>query len=273
MIGHEDVAASGKAVVHRALVPFVKAAVAAGLSANEITAASLVVGFAAGIALAFDQFGWAAIAIALSSFGDALDGSVARRTRTASVGGALFDASVDRYEEFFVFAGLAVLFRSSPVLLGLTLLALVGSFMVSYGSAKAEGIGVPVPFGRMRRSERAMCLCAGVGLVSVVRVLAARFGLAHCVEYAPVVIALALIAIVANVSAVRRLRVIVVSASRRTTSSQVHARRPATQHAGHVVAVLPEVDRAGAHLVWDRGVEDGAGKLHRAAVELQRRRR
>ncbi len=78
----------------------------------------------------------------LASLGDAVDGLIARATQTVSPGGALFDASVDRYEEFFILGGIAYFFRSSGLLLATTLLAFLGSFMVSYGSAKAEALGV-----------------------------------------------------------------------------------------------------------------------------------
>ena len=57
-----------------------------------------------------------------------------------SVGGALLDASGDRYQEFFFLGGLAMFFRGSPPALMATLAALAGSFMVSYSSAKAEAL-------------------------------------------------------------------------------------------------------------------------------------
>src|SRR5580692_9307569 len=117
-------------VLVRTLSPVADALIAAGVSANAVTGASLVAGLFAGGALALGHFGIAAFAIAVASLGDAVDGLVARRTRTASVGGALFDASVDRYEEFFVLGGLALYFRSSACALALALLSITGSFMV-----------------------------------------------------------------------------------------------------------------------------------------------
>jgi len=143
-----------------------------------------------------------------ASLGDALDGLVARRTGTASVAGALLDASVDRYEEFFFLGGLAIHFRESTPMLALTLLALAGSFMVSYGSAKAEALGVPVPPGAMRRAERAVFLCAGVAATPVFAWATADSDLPDWAARAPLLAALASIAVVANVSAVRRLRFI-----------------------------------------------------------------
>jgi CDP-diacylglycerol--glycerol-3-phosphate 3-phosphatidyltransferase len=188
-----------------ALGPVVRTLVDKGVSANAITAASLAVGALSGALLAFGHFGMAALATAIASLGDALDGLVARRGRTTSAGGALFDASVDRYEEFFVLGGLAVFLRSRAPLLGLVLLALVGSFMVSYGSAKAEALRVPVPPGMMRRAERAFCLTFGIALVPLFHVLVQLAILPPSVELAPLLAALAVVGLVSNASAIRRL--------------------------------------------------------------------
>jgi CDP-diacylglycerol--glycerol-3-phosphate 3-phosphatidyltransferase len=209
--GPNDVRASGLPRVFTsaalwALSPFVRAVIFLGLSANAVTAISLVAGGLAGFFLACGHFGVAAVLFATASLGDALDGLVARATRTESAAGALFDASVDRYEEFFAFGGLAIYFRSSGVLLALMLLALVGSFMVSYGSAKAEALRVPVPIGSMRRAERATCLAMGTTLVPIVGAASARLHGPTWVGEIPVLLAIAVIAVAANLSAVRRLR-------------------------------------------------------------------
>jgi CDP-diacylglycerol--glycerol-3-phosphate 3-phosphatidyltransferase len=196
-----------------ALGPVARAVIALGVSANAVTALSLVAGGAAGVLLASGHFGIAALLFAAASLGDALDGLVARATRTETAAGALFDASVDRYEEFFAFGGLAIYFRSSGGLLALMLLALFGSFMVSYGSAKAEALRVAVPRGSMRRAERATCLSIGTTLVPILGALSGRLhGPAWLGEF-PVLLAIALIGISSNVSAVRRLRTVAMAVS------------------------------------------------------------
>jgi CDP-diacylglycerol--glycerol-3-phosphate 3-phosphatidyltransferase len=183
-----------------------RALIALGITANSITLFSVVLAAVGGVLLAFGHFGYAAIAMIIASLGDALDGLVARRTRTASVGGALLDASVDRYEEFFFLGGLAVFFRQTPVALVLTLLALAGSFMISYGSAKAEALGVAVPPSAMRRAERAVCLCGGALLATPCDWVARSAALPGWLRVVPVLVALGLVAVVANVSAILRLR-------------------------------------------------------------------
>lgn len=162
------------------------------MTADAVTLASLALAFGAGVLLATGHLGPAALVMIAASLGDALDGLVARQSRSATVAGALLDAAADRYGELFFLGGIAIHFHGSVAVLAVTLAAIAGSFMVSYGSAKAEAIGVPVPPGIMRRAERAACLCVGV-------VLAAFFG------DAAVVAAVALVAVVGNVSAIRRL--------------------------------------------------------------------
>src|SRR5579859_3488124 len=86
---------------------------AGGISPNAVTAASLALAAVAGVLLARGHFALAGGAMVFASLGDALDGLVARRAGSASVAGALFDASADRYGEFFFLCGLAIYFRGS----------------------------------------------------------------------------------------------------------------------------------------------------------------
>jgi CDP-diacylglycerol--glycerol-3-phosphate 3-phosphatidyltransferase len=187
------------------LQPAGRALVAMGLTANGVTLCSLVLGLLAAAALSLGHFGVGAALTAAATLGDALDGIVARQTGTAGGAGEVFDAAVDRYQEFFFLSGLAVFFRADGVALALTLLAVIGSFMVSYGTAKAEALGVASPRGAMRRVERAVYLDAGVLFGPIAGAVAARFGLPAWVEHAPILLALGLVGAVGNVSAVRRL--------------------------------------------------------------------
>jgi hypothetical protein len=60
----------------------------------------------------------------------------------------------------------------------------------------------------MRRAERATCLCLGTTLVPLVGAIARSCDGPAWVAYAPMIFALVLIGGAANVSAVRRIRVI-----------------------------------------------------------------
>jgi phosphatidylglycerophosphate synthase len=180
-----------------------------GATANGISLASLVLGAGAGVALAFGHFGVGALLAVLSALGDTLDGIVARLQGTASDAGEVLDAAVDRYEEFFFLGGIVVHVRQSAVGVSLVLFALLGSFMVSYATAKAEALRAEVPRGAMRRPERAAYLIIGAGLTPLLSPLLES----HVPSAAanpwilelPALAAVGLVALVANVSAVRRL--------------------------------------------------------------------
>jgi CDP-diacylglycerol--glycerol-3-phosphate 3-phosphatidyltransferase len=98
---------------------------------------------------------------------------------------------------------------------------MVGAFMVSYGSAKAEGLGASVPPSAMRRAERAVCLCSGVALSPAFAWLIHHGRIPAWSERLPLLVALALVAVIANVSAIRRLRHL--ASSRAATAAPVHA--------------------------------------------------
>jgi phosphatidylglycerophosphate synthase len=184
---------------HWALAPLGALCVRLGVSANAVTYASLALGLTAGVVVADGHLGLGALLAALCAVLDGLDGVVARASLRASSAGEVLDAAVDRYTELALLFGLAVHLRAALPLLVLTLLATAASFMVSYSTAKAEALGVTPPRGSMRRSERAVCLVVGTALVP----LAARLG--RGLEDAPLVVALAAVALFGNVSAVRRL--------------------------------------------------------------------
>jgi CDP-diacylglycerol--glycerol-3-phosphate 3-phosphatidyltransferase len=115
---------------------------------------------------------------------------------------------VDRYEEFLVLGALALYFRSNVGVLALGLFAIAGSFMVSYGSAKAEAYGVRVPGGVLRRASRAALLAGATTFVPIAAVIARSLSAPAWVPYSPVFLALALIAGAANASAILRLRAV-----------------------------------------------------------------
>jgi phosphatidylglycerophosphate synthase len=182
-----------------ALTPLGGALVSLGVTANAVTAASLVFGLGAGVALGLGHFGIGALLSAISALGDALDGYVARASGTASDSGETYDAAVDRYNEFFFLGAAAIVYRQSALWLAVVLAALAGSFMVSYSTAKAEALQVEPPRGAMRRAERAVYLTVACGLVPLVGAVSSRFA------DAPFLIAVSLVAVVANVSSVCRL--------------------------------------------------------------------
>lgn len=197
-----------------ALRPVAHGCVALEISANAVSWASLALAALAGVALAAGHFGVGA-ALGLVSFAcDAVDGLVAREAGTASDSGEVLDAAVDRYSEFLVLGGIAVFERSNAPVLLLALAATAGGMMVSYSTAKAESLRVEAPRGAMRRQERAVYFVLGTALVPATSYACDRWDLPGWTATAPLVATLALVAVVGNVSALRRLRAIARGADR-----------------------------------------------------------
>jgi CDP-diacylglycerol--glycerol-3-phosphate 3-phosphatidyltransferase len=215
------------------LEPVGRAAVALGLTANGVTLISFVIATAGAVALAFGHFGVGGALTVVATLGDALDGIVARQTRTSSDAGEVFDAAVDRYVEFFFLAGLAFYFRASAPALLLALLAALGSFMVSYGTAKAEALQVEAPRGAMRRAERAVYLTVGVVLAPVAAACATRLSLPEWVGVSPILLSLALVGVVSNVSAARRLHAVAKAVSARSAPVAPPAEAPQAAPLSH----------------------------------------
>jgi phosphatidylglycerophosphate synthase len=184
-----------------AIEPLVRGLVRLGVTPNGLTWSSLVLGVAAGVAIAGGWFGLACLLATSSTIGDILDGQVARSTGGGSDRGELLDAAVDRYTEFAMIAGLGLVLHDSQWQLCLALGAMLASFLVSYATAKAEALKVKPPRGMMRRHERGIYLIVGLGLVP----LLGPTCVAHDLPYAtPSLVALAIIAAVGNVAALVR---------------------------------------------------------------------
>jgi CDP-diacylglycerol--glycerol-3-phosphate 3-phosphatidyltransferase len=194
-----------------AMRPAARACMVLGVSANAVSWASLALAAGAGAALALGRFGVAALLSAASSVCDALDGMIAREMGTASDSGEVLDAAVDRYAELFFFGGLAFCMRHDGLAIALVFAATAGATMVSYATAKAEALHVDAPRGAMRRQERAVYLVLAIALVPIVEAASAPWATPLWVARVPVLAGLALVAIVGNASAVRRLRAIAVA--------------------------------------------------------------
>ncbi len=128
---------------------------------NLITVTGLLLSVFAGLEFYLGKFVAAGILLVLSGICDVLDGKLARSTDNASKYGALFDSSMDRYSEFFVFMGLIAYYRHSAVMVALLVFTLAGSVMTSYVRARSEGLGIDCKVGIMQRPERLTYLSAG----------------------------------------------------------------------------------------------------------------
>jgi CDP-diacylglycerol--glycerol-3-phosphate 3-phosphatidyltransferase len=160
---------------------------------NFISFIALVLGLAAGILFALAQPLWAGVVIILSGFFDLLDGQVAAKTDKKSLFGAIFDSTLDRYSEFFVYLGIAYYFQFHWAL-WVCFFTFFGSYMVSYTRARAEGLGVECQIGIMQRAER-------LGLLAIGSLLGSIFGVFDSVMIAVLIT----IAVVSNFTAFQRI--------------------------------------------------------------------
>ena len=146
-------------------------------------------------------FFWGGLMVVLAGICDVLDGKLARETNRMSKFGALMDSTIDRYSEVLVFLGLAVFFlKTHSHIAYLIILAIAGSFMVSYTRARAEGLGIACKVGIMKREERITYLAIGtlVGSIFI------NLGMAKTGTYL-VIATIWFIAIFANITAIQRV--------------------------------------------------------------------
>ncbi len=147
------------------LAPFIDVAQRLGLTANTLTVMGFLLNVIAGVLIGFGYlFAGGAVMTALAMPLDALDGELARRTNTQSKFGAFFDSTLDRFAESALLLGLAAYFvRGNDIIsVVVTFLALVGSIMVSYTRARAEGLGIECNVGLFSRFGRFFLLAVGL---------------------------------------------------------------------------------------------------------------
>ena len=201
------------------LQPLVKLMLLLRVTPHTISVMGALLSAAASVALASGFFGVAALINAMGSVLDAVDGMVARTSGQATEAGIVLDSSLDRVAEFSFLAGAILFYREYVCIQAIALLALLGSFMVSYSTAKAEAMQIVPPRGSMRRSERAVLMVLGSTFAPVSlyfgwesSVFGSEIGL-------PLVVSMSVIAVMANFSAYQRLKTIALQAEARKNGS------------------------------------------------------
>ncbi len=145
-------------LTHPLLLPVARALGRMGLTPNMLSFIGMAAYVVAALVLASGHpYACAALLVVFGPL-DVLDGTLARDTGQDSDYGAFLDATLDRYEEFFIYAGLLYYMLSSlkegPFSALLVISALSGSFFVSYTRAKAEALGFECSVGILTRFER-----------------------------------------------------------------------------------------------------------------------
>jgi CDP-diacylglycerol--glycerol-3-phosphate 3-phosphatidyltransferase len=160
--------------IYKVIDPFVKLLIKIGLTPNAVTSIGFVLNV--GVAVIFiigaeegnrgdlTYIGWAGGLILFAGLFDMLDGQVARLGNMKSTFGALYDSVLDRYSELIMFLGICYYLVAHHYFLSsiFAFIALIGSMMVSYVRARAEGLGIECKGGLMQRPERVVTigLCA-----------------------------------------------------------------------------------------------------------------
>jgi len=143
------------------------------VSPNAVTYLGLVLTIGVAVIAAMGEIRWAGVAYIFAAVCDALDGTLARISGKGSRFGAFLDSTIDRFEESIVFLGLIIYYAQVGGLweIPLILVVTVGSLMVSYTRARAEGVGVACKEGLMTRPIRVVIMIAGMILNQVLIVL------------------------------------------------------------------------------------------------------
>lgn len=196
--------------------PFVHFLIKIGFTPNMVTTIGLLGNLAAAAVITYGGIklnaegltDWSLLTLAGAmiigfSLFDMLDGQVARIGNMTTSFGAMYDSVLDRYCELFTLGSLTYYFFCSHSIVGamLTFLALVGSIMVSYTRARAEGLAVKCSIGFMQRPERVVVTALATLATGIV-------GQADVSGFDPnniLIIAMGVIAVFANLTTFARL--------------------------------------------------------------------
>ncbi len=137
-----------------------KAVFRMGIHPDTITVMGLILVALSAIVIAGGDLQLGGIILFISLPLDAVDGAVARAMQRRGRFGEMLDSMLDRYADGFIFAGLSYYFavRDDFGYMLLAMLALIGTFAVSYARARADGVDVSVKIGLFSRMERTVVI-------------------------------------------------------------------------------------------------------------------
>ena len=196
-------------LIYTLINPIIKGMIKMGITPNMVTTIGFVGNVVAAflfihasqltpISIGFSWIGWGGAILLFSGLFDMMDGRLARLGNMSTTFGAFWDSTLDRYSELFSLFGITLyLMTASGIWAGvITFLALVGSIMVSYVRARAEGLGIVCKVGLMQRPERVVVtalaaiitgmtsnlwwLIGGMTLIAVLANITAFWRVAHC---------------------------------------------------------------------------------------------
>ena len=150
--------------LERALHPLACLLIYLRVTPNQITVAGVLLNVATGALVVAGYPMTAAILYLVAGTCDVLDGMLARLAHRATPFGAFLDSTLDRISEGVVFTAVAYQFaaKGQSLEVALVVLALLGSFMVSYTRARAEAAGAECLVGIVTRAERVSLIAIGL---------------------------------------------------------------------------------------------------------------
>lgn len=137
-----------------------------GIPPNVLTLIGVTINLACGVLFGFGEFFWAGIVLIVANLFDMLDGNVARLTGRVTKYGSFLDSTLDRLSDMASFLGIMVFYARDTVhhsTLNVFLggVGMIASVLVSYTTARSEGLGVKANVGFLQRPERVVLFIIG----------------------------------------------------------------------------------------------------------------
>lgn len=159
----------GQPLVYRIINPFINLLLKAGITPNAVTTIGFLINIGATVIFIagggesrtdLRYVGWGGAIILFGGLFDMIDGRLARVGKMESKFGALYDSVLDRYSELVMFLGICYYLVAQNYFLSslFAFIAMIGSVMVSYVRARAEGLGIECKGGLMQRPERILLI-------------------------------------------------------------------------------------------------------------------
>ncbi|MBR9976602.1 MAG: CDP-alcohol phosphatidyltransferase family protein [Bacteroidetes bacterium] len=207
-------------------MPLVRLLIRLGVTPNVITTIGLIINVLAAVVFVFGAeranrgefafIGWASALILFAGLFDILDGQVAREGKMKTTFGAIYDSVLDRYSELVMFLGICYYLVAHGYFLSslFAFIAMIGSVMVSYTRARAEGAGIQCNTGLMQRPARIIiigvsgiiCAIAAEIIGSDYKLILPFFPRRIAETISIFVIPIAVVAVLSNITAIGRLR-------------------------------------------------------------------
>jgi len=218
----------------KSVIPVIRELTLARVNPNWLTVIAFLVTVAAAAVVLLDHLVAAAVLVIVGGILDFADGKVAALTgRVTSFGGVL-DSTLDRYSDAALFVALVVHFaaRGHYLVALAAIAALFGATMTSYLAALGLAHGHDLRVGILRRQDRVALIAAGLlftfahePLAAWTSRLAPAVGLApEPVPVMPLALAVVLLALLGNVTAVQRLAALLVAARAADSGAQIESR-------------------------------------------------